>query len=96
MQEVLPLNRIAHLIQRDGVKPVEVAAHCGVDQSTLYRWRTAATPIPDGQKFKLARYFKVSVPFLMGWDDDEGVAPEVSALTPPARTPVGDDLKDAA
>lgn len=69
MQTQLPQNRLNELIERDSVKPVHLAAHCDVDQSTLWRWRRNG-PIPDEQKLRLAAYFDVSVPFLMGWDTD--------------------------
>lgn len=63
-------TRLAELISRDGIKRSRVAAHCDVDQSTLFRWQKGA-PIPDSQKVRLAELFDVSVPYLMGWDAPE-------------------------
>lgn len=71
VQTQLPANRLGELISERGTKLAQLAAHCDVDQSTVYRWRTAQTPIPDEQKFRLARFFDVSVPFLMGWDSGD-------------------------
>lgn len=72
MQVALPPNRLRELIDRDGLRLSSVAAHCDVDQSTVYRWREGQTAIPDEQKFRLARLFGVSIAFLMGWDGPEG------------------------
>lgn len=70
MQAQLPENRLGALITQRGAKLSGVAAHCDVDQSTLYRWRTGASPIPDTAKVVLAQYFGVTVAYLMGWDDE--------------------------
>lgn len=72
MQTQLPGNRLGELVEKSGRRLVHVAAHCDVDQSTVYRWREGLTAIPDDQKLRLAAYFEVSVPYLMGWD--EGVS----------------------
>lgn len=74
MQTQLPDNRLGALIADRGVKLSVLAAHCDVDQSTIWRWRGGHSPIPDEQKFVLAAYFDVSVPYLMGWVDTEAAA----------------------
>lgn len=62
-------NRLGELIDKRELRNVHVAAHCDVDQSTVYRWRVGETAIPDEQKLRLAAFFDVTVSFLMGWDD---------------------------
>jgi len=73
MQTQLPENRLSALLtertERDpSFKASQLAAFCDVDQATLYRWRKRQTQIPDPQKERLAAFFGVSVPYLMGWD----------------------------
>lgn len=70
MQTQLPENRLGELVEKRGKRLAHVAAHCDVDQSTVYRWREGKTAIPDTQKHVLAEYFGVSIPYLMGWDDE--------------------------
>jgi hypothetical protein len=50
---------------------VHVAAAIDKDQTTVYRYETGQTPIPDDVKAQLAAYFGVSRAYLMGWDEGE-------------------------
>ena len=70
MQTQEAANRLGELIAKSNRRLVHVAAHCDVDQSTVYRWKTGETAIPDTQKIVLAKYFEVSVSYLMGWDEE--------------------------
>lgn len=74
MQTQLPANRLGELVEKHGKRLAHIAAHCDVDQSTVYRWRKGETAIPDEQKLRLAEYFDVSVPYLMGWDETKAAA----------------------
>jgi transcriptional regulator with XRE-family HTH domain len=67
----LPPNRIGELRVASDMRRVDIAAHVGVDTMTLYRWEKGMQPIKDEAKFILAELFGVSVPWLMGWDDDD-------------------------
>ena len=64
-------NRLDELIARDGVKLSVLAAHCDVDQSTLWRWRTGETDMRAGQIRRIAEFFHVSPAYLMRWDGDQ-------------------------
>jgi hypothetical protein len=76
-REVVP-NELTRLMRDRGVKDVKLAAHCDVDQSTVYRWRLCFSPIPDEKKVLIAQFLRVSVPEVMGWDCD-GAHDEVPA-----------------
>lgn len=81
MQTALPSNRLGELIELRRLRPSVVAAHCNVDQSTVHRWKTGATAIPDGQKLRLAAFFDVTVPFLMGWPELHDAASNTTAAS---------------
>lgn len=85
MHVALPPHRLDALIKRDGLRLSHVAAHCDVDQSTVWRWRAGQTQIPDEQKFRLAHLFEVSVAYLMGWD--QGATSDHAA--PDSGAPIG-------
>jgi transcriptional regulator with XRE-family HTH domain len=68
---ILGLNRIRELREAADIKGYELAFHIGVNPSTIWRWENGVGPIPDEQKFKLAKFFSVSVPWLMGWPDEQ-------------------------
>lgn len=53
-----------------GYRPVDLASKMGVTERTAYRWERGEVQIPDEKKLDLARFFKVTVPFLMGWPDE--------------------------
>lgn len=64
-------NRLAELLSPPGeprVRMAKLAAHCDVDQSTVYRWRERLGPIPDDQKENIAVFFGITVADLMCWD----------------------------
>lgn len=64
----LPANRLRELLARRGLKLVDVAALCRVDQSTAYRWQEGV--IPQRHLPAIAALLDVSVPYLAGWSDD--------------------------
>lgn len=65
----MPPNRIQELCKATGTKRAEIAVKCKVDPSTVWRWETGKSTIPDDKKFLLAELFGVSVTWLMGWED---------------------------
>lgn len=65
-------NRLTMLRTMAKLKPVDVASAMGVGERTVVRWERGVTTIPDEQKLALARFFEVSVTFLMAWDAHEG------------------------
>jgi transcriptional regulator with XRE-family HTH domain len=70
---VLPSNRIASLRTASGLSRPDVAARLGLkSERTVYRWETGQSGIPDSSKFALADLFGVSVPWLMGWENENG------------------------
>ena len=64
----LPRNRLRELVEQRGLKLVDVAALCRVDQSTVWRWQEAG--IPRQHVVKVAGLLGVTVPYLDGWTDD--------------------------
>lgn len=78
MPIALPQNRLGELASRDGKRLAVIAAHCDVDQSTVYRWREGQTAIPDEQKLRLADFFNVTVAYLMGWAEQVPTAVSAS------------------
>lgn len=48
---------------------VKFAQVLDVDPSTIYRWETEQSPIPDEKKEMAAEYFGVTVAHLMGWNE---------------------------
>ena len=67
----VPPNRIAKLRQISKLSYADLAVLCGVTEMTIRRWERGEHPIPDTQKFKLADRFKVSIAFMMGWEDTD-------------------------
>jgi len=72
-----PTHRLDELIRERGVVAKRVAERCGVDPSTVRRWRTGESGIPASQVPHLAAFFGVTPSYLMGWSDD--AQPDVPA-----------------
>lgn len=70
----MPVNRLKELRDSRGLSQPQLAAALApeVDPSTISRWETSDTGIPDWRKQQLAEFFAVSVAFLMGWDQPNG------------------------
>lgn len=66
----LPANRLRELLEKRGLRLIDVAALCRVDQSTAWRWQAGV--IPRQHVVKIAALLDVSVPYLDGWTDDSG------------------------
>lgn len=67
----VPPNRLGELLKKRGLKLVDIAALCRVDQSTVYRWQQGI--IPQKHLGAVAEKLGVSVPYLAGWSDpDDG------------------------
>ena len=69
MQKRLPPNRLLELRQAAGEKLYDIAARYRVDPSTVSRWESGRTAIPDHFKLALAKHYGVGVLYLMGWDE---------------------------
>lgn len=69
-----PPNRIRQLRTARGLSLAGLAAEMFVHESTVSRWESGESGIPDHRKQQLAEFFEVSVLELMGWDspDDNG------------------------
>jgi transcriptional regulator with XRE-family HTH domain len=63
-------NRLVHLRRAAGLTQKQVAALLELDASTVSRYETGQTGMPDEVKVTLAVRFGVSVAHLMGWDGD--------------------------
>jgi transcriptional regulator with XRE-family HTH domain len=64
-------NRLRTLRTAQGISLAKLGVEIGVHESTVSRWETGDSAIPDRQKVLLARFFGVSVLYLMGWDDSD-------------------------
>ncbi len=69
MQRQLPPNRLRELRDKRGLKYKHLAVEFGVDPSTVWRWESGRSPIPDQIKFDLADFYGVTVTDLMGWPE---------------------------
>lgn len=58
---------------RDGadLTRAEIAVNLDVDPSTVWRWETGRSAIPDPQKHRLAQLLGTSIAELMGWEVTE-------------------------
>ena len=72
-------NRLSELRQAAGLTAREVGEKVGAVERTVYRWETGDTGIPDAKKLALADLFGVSVPWLMGWEDNGSTDGEQAA-----------------
>lgn len=59
-------TRVGELLTRTGTTPMQVAMHCDVALSTVYRWAAGKGRLPADKAVQLAQLFGVSVPYLMG------------------------------
>lgn len=62
------VNRLREL--RGSTRRHELAIEVGVDPTTIYRWETGRSPIPDDMKRVLADKLGVTVSELMGWEKE--------------------------
>lgn len=59
-----------------GLKRYDISAKFRVDPTTVHRWETGASPIPDDVKLDLADLLSdllgesISVAYLMGWSGE--------------------------
>lgn len=67
-----PPNRLRALRAARGINQDALAAELGVHESTVSRWESGESGIPDARKQQLAEFFNVSVSYLMGWDEPNG------------------------
>lgn len=63
-------NRIRELRKGLGLTVTQLASQIGRDSSTLVRYETGKSPIPDDIKGSLAEIFGCSRSHVMGWDQD--------------------------
>jgi transcriptional regulator with XRE-family HTH domain len=66
----LPANRMRELLAARGLRLIDVAALCRVDQSTAWRWQQ--NYIPQQHLPAIARLLGVSIPYLAGYTDEKG------------------------
>jgi transcriptional regulator with XRE-family HTH domain len=64
-----PRNRIEEIRKARAIRPVYVAAHLHVSESTLHRWESGKTTIRERQRFALADLLQVDVAYMMGYTD---------------------------
>ena len=68
-------NRIRELREARGITPerltvlLEDRGGPRRNRTTVFRWETGYVQVPDRVKLELARFFGVSIPYLMGWPE---------------------------
>ncbi len=77
--------RIFELIKERGISQRETAKIFGVSQGTFNYWENSNTQPSIEQLISIARFFEVSVDYLIGNADDVGVINLISTLTPEQR-----------
>lgn len=74
--------RILELRKERGLSQREAAKIFGVSQGTFNNWENSNTQPSIEQLISIARYFEVSVDYLIGNADYTGVINMISSLTP--------------
>ena len=77
--------RIFELRKERGLSQREAAKSFGVSQGTFNNWENSNTQPSIEQLISIARFFEVSVDYLIGNADDVGVINLISTLTPEQR-----------
>lgn len=77
--------RIFELRKERGLSQREAAKIFGVSQGTFNNWENSNTQPSIEQLISIARFFEVSVDYLIGNADDAGVINLISTLTPEQR-----------
>ena len=75
MTSTTAANRLRELRTARNLSLATLGERIGVHESTVSRWESGESGIPDWRKEQIASIFGVSVPFMMGWadpDDDGG------------------------
>jgi transcriptional regulator with XRE-family HTH domain len=62
-------NRLRELREARDLKRHDIAARLRVDPSTVYRWEDGRAQVPDEAKLNLAKFYGVTVSYLMGWPE---------------------------
>ena len=65
-------NRLRELRTQRNLTLEALGNEIGVYPSTILRWETGHTAIPDPRKQELAEFFGVTVAYLMYWDEPNG------------------------
>jgi transcriptional regulator with XRE-family HTH domain len=69
MQRQLPRNRLRELREARDLKLYDIAARYRKDPSTVHRWESGHSIVPDEIKLDLAAFYGVTVAHLMGWPE---------------------------
>ena len=64
------MNRLKKLRKQKKITIVELAEQIGVTKSTILNWEHGTHEIKGSNAKKLAEYFNVSIPYLLGYDTD--------------------------
>lgn len=68
------VNRIEEIRSARGLLRSQLASALVTTESKVRRWELGITPVPDEQKFEIAEFLGVDVPYLMGWTDERAAA----------------------
>ncbi len=63
-----------------GTKPNPVCVELGFSNATATKWKNGSTPSTESLN-KIAEYFNVSVPYLLGYDDKKEKSPAGAELS---------------
>ena len=76
------MTRLFELRKERGLSQRDVAIEFNVSQSTYNNWENANTQPSIEQLIALARFFEVSVDYLVGNSDDDGTINYITTLSP--------------
>ncbi|AIW11663.1 helix-turn-helix domain-containing protein [Streptococcus pyogenes] len=63
------MNRIKELRKEKKVSQKEIADFLGISEKTISRWENSENTIKSDKAKELAKYFNVSVAYLLGYSD---------------------------
>lgn len=66
----MPVNRINKLRKENGINQKELGSMLGVGQTTISAWEMGKNEPDYESMHKMARYFRVSVGYLMGYESN--------------------------
>lgn len=69
-------DRFYSLCQKAGVTPTQAARDLGIRQSTVSMWKKQGTTPKYATSQKLAKYFGVSINYLLGYEQDVEILPD--------------------
>ena len=74
------MNKLRHLREQKNLTLVELAEKIGVTKLTILNWEHGTHEIKGSGAKKLADYFNVSIPYLLGYDTDNTLSDLITKI----------------